>query len=93
MKAHPSCPVFVVVTALGVVVMEGTGDAPGGCAGDALRTVFFIYKSPLTRSKPLDVRGYKPLQQQELECCEIVIWWKAFISKGVPKGCRARKKV
>ena len=32
--------------------------------------------------------GYRSLQQQELvnpppECCEIVIWWKTFISEGV----------
>ena len=44
-----------------------------------------------------DVRGYRSLQQQELvnpplECCEMVIWWKTFISEGVPKCCCARKK-
>ena len=55
------------------------------------------YKSPLTKPKPLNVRGYRSLQQQELvnpplECCEMVIWWKAFISEGVPKSCCASKK-
>ena len=47
-------------------------------------------KSPLIRQKPQNVSGYRLLQQQELvnptlECCEIVIWWKAFISEGVPR--------
>ena len=45
---------------------------------------------------PVNISGYRSLQQQELvnpplECCEIVIWWKAYISEGVPKGCHARK--
>ena len=58
---------------------------------------FVLYKSPLTRLKPLNVSGYKSLQQQELvnpalECSEIVIWWKAFISEEVPKGCHEREK-
>ena len=43
------------------------------------------------------VRGYKLLLQQKLidpplECCEIVICWKAFIGEGVPNGCGSRKK-
>ena len=61
---------------------------------------FFIFlcKSPLTRLKShCNVRGYKLLLQQKLidpplECCEIVICWKAFIGEGVPNGCGSRKK-
>ena len=59
---------------------------------------FFLCKSPLTRLKSnCSVRGYKLLLQQKLidpplECCEIVICWKAFIGEGVPNGCGSRKK-
>ena len=55
--------------------------------------MFFLCKSPLTRLKShCSVRGYKLLLQQKLidpplECCEIVICWKAFIGEGVPNGC------
>ena len=58
---------------------------------------FFLCKSPLTRLKShCSVRGYKLLLQQKLidpplECCEIVICWKAFIGEGVPNGCGSRK--
>ena len=58
----------------------------------------FLCKSPLTRLKShCSVRGYKLLLQQKLidpplECCEIVICWKAFIGEGVPNGCGSRKK-
>ena len=58
----------------------------------------FLCRSPLTRLKShCNVRGYKLLLQQKLidpplECCEIVICWKAFIGEGVPNGCGSRKK-
>ena len=63
-----------------------------------LLLLFFLCKSPLTRLKShCSVRGYKLLLQQKLidpplECCEIVICWKAFIGEGVPNGCGSRKK-
>ena len=43
------------------------------------------YKADTTERKELQVN-------HPLECCAIVIWWKAFFSEGVPEGCRARKK-
>ena len=58
----------------------------------------FIYTNHLrTRPNPLNVKGYRSLQQQEhvnppFEFCEIVIWWKAFISEGDPKAFCVRKK-
>ena len=60
---------------------------------------FFLYTDhPLQGFKShCSVRGYKLLLQQKLidpplECCEIVICWKAFIGEGVPNGCSLRKK-
>ena len=74
--------------------------------GDKLPTVydavffclFFYTNHPLQGFKShCSVRGYKLLLQQKLidpplECCEIVICWKAFIGEGVPNGCGSRKK-
>ena len=45
----------------------------------------------------IQITPYRSLQQQELVnpllgCCEIVIWWEAFIGERVPNGCHARKK-
>ena len=61
--------------------------------------IFFFYANhPLQGFKShCSVRGYKLLLQQKLidpplECCEIVICWKAFIGEGVPNGCGSRKK-
>ena len=59
---------------------------------------FFYANHPLQGFKShCRVRGYKLLLQQKLidpplECCEIVICWKAFIGEGVPNGCGSRKK-
>ena len=59
---------------------------------------FFYANHPLQGFKShCSVRGYKLLLQQKLidpplECCEIVICWKAFIGEGVPNGCGSRKK-
>ena len=59
---------------------------------------FFYTNHPLQGFKShCSVRGYKLLLQQKLidpplECCEIVICWKAFIGEGVPNGCGSRKK-
>ena len=81
--------VLVLVLVLMLVLVPVPGLVPG---------LLFLYKyiSSRTKPKPLNVRGYRLLQQQELvnpplKCCEIVILWKAFRSDGVPKGYHARK--
>ena len=46
----------------------------------------FLYKYEATERNEL-----QELVNPPLECCEIVIWWKSFISEGVSKDSRARK--
>ena len=51
-----------------------------------------VYKSSITKPKPTERKWLQELLNPPSECCDIVIWWEAFISEGVPTGCNTRKK-
>ena len=57
----------------------------------------FIIQLTTYKAESTEHVSYILLQQKELvnpplDCCEIVIWWIAFISDGVIKHCHVRKK-